>query len=83
MGNIWANNFFQENLALSRTTSNVFLIPCQNLEKLGIQFEEKAWTEGWTGGRTDRHYFIGPLPLLPEIQEYFTIPPIFKRIYSN
>ena len=32
--NSWGKKFFLENPALSRTTSNRFLAPCQNLEKI-------------------------------------------------
>ena len=55
--------FFSENPALSRTTSYEFLAPCQISEKLMIQFQENAWTEGraerWKDGRTNRPCFIG------------------------
>ena len=52
----WARKkkIFPENRALSRKTLFGFLITCQNLEKLMIQFEENVWIDGWTdGGRTD------------------------------
>ena len=59
--NFGSKNFFPENLTPSFTTSCGYLIPCQNAEKkLMIQFQENAWTEGWT----KRPYFTGPFWLL-------------------
>ena len=56
--NFEAKKIFQENLALSRTTSYGFLAPCQNLEKVNDKTQRKCpnrWkngrTEGWTDGR--------------------------------
>ena len=34
-----------------------------------IQFQENAWTDGRTDGRTDRPYFIGPFWLMPVVQK--------------
>ena len=47
-----AKKFLQENLALSCTTSNGFLEPCQNLEKM-IQFHKNTWTDRRMDGRTE------------------------------
>ena len=44
--------FFPENLALSHTTYG-FPAPCQNLEKLMIQFQKKACTDKMTEGWPD------------------------------
>ena len=54
--------FFQENLALSRTTSHGILAPCQNLEKIYDTIPRKC-TDRNKDGRTDRPYFIGSFPL--------------------
>ena len=51
--NFGGKKIFPENPALPRTTLYEFLAPCQNLEKLMIQFQENAWTDGRTEGRTD------------------------------
>ena len=34
-----------------------------------IQFKENAQADRKTDGRMDRPYFIGPFPLLPEVQK--------------
>ena len=52
-----AKKFFQENQALSQTTLQEILAPCQILEKLMTQFQENAQTdrmEGRKDRRTDR-----------------------------
>ena len=85
MGNIWANNFFQENLALSRTISYVFLIPCQNLEKTRDSIRRKSLDrkmEGRTDGqtlfyRTFAATALNTLQSLPSSKEYIQIE------YSN
>ena len=49
--NVWDKKIFLENLALSCTTSYVFLAPCQNLEKVNNTIQRKCLdrrTEGWT-----------------------------------
>ena len=62
--NFWGKNFFLENPALSRKTSWVSSIMTKFRKKLMIQFQENAWTDGRTDGRTDRPYFIGPFRLM-------------------
>ena len=62
LAHFWSNFYilgvkiFLGNLALSCTTSYGFLAPCQNLEKLMMQFQENAQKdvrmEGETEGRT-------------------------------
>ena len=57
--------FFSKNPALPCTTPYEFLAPCQISEKLMIQFQENAWTEGRMGrteGRTD--------PILEDLSGY-------------
>ena len=54
--NFWGKKPFPENLALSRTTPNGFLAPCQNLEKNNDKIPKKRpdrRKDGRTEGRTD------------------------------
>ena len=63
-----------ENLALLHTISYGFLTPCQNLEKVMIQFQENAWTEGQKDGRKDGktlfHRALQATAEGPKIQDY-------------
>ena len=56
--NFWAKKFFPENPALSHKTSHGFLALCQNSEKLKVQFQENAYSEGRTEGRNGGQIYI-------------------------
>ena len=60
---------FQENLALSHTTSYGFVALCQNLEKVNDVIQRKRPYRR-KDGRKDRTYFIGPFRLLPGVQKF-------------
>ena len=71
-----AKKIFRENPALSHTTSNGILAPCQNLEKIDDTIPRKrpdrrkdGRKDGSTDGRTGRPYFIGPFRLPPGVQK--------------
>ena len=51
--NFSGKKVFLENLALSRPTSNEFLAPCQNSEKIMMQFQENTRTDGSKDVRTE------------------------------
>ena len=53
-------NIFPKTLALSRTTSEQFLAPCQNSEKSNDSIPKKD-PERQRDERTDRPYFIGSI----------------------
>ena len=59
-------NFFWK-IWLSHTTSYGFLASCQNLDKTNHTIPRKC-PDRWKDGRMDRHYFIGPFSLTPEVQ---------------
>ena len=72
--NLGAKKIFLENPALSRTTSDGFLAPCQNLEKTNHSIPRKhldRWKDGQKDRRTDRPYFTGPFQLPPRAQKNF------------
>ena len=64
----WRQIFFpSKNPVLSHITSYGFLPPCQNLEKLMMQFQENAQTDRRTEGQANP-YFIGPSSYCPGVQ---------------
>ena len=64
--NILNKTVFGPFLALSRTTSNGFLVLCQNSWKNNDTIPRKR-PDRRKDGRTDRPYFTGPFQLMPGV----------------
>ena len=85
-----AKKIFPENPALSHTTSNGILVPCQNLEKIDDTIPRKrpdrrkdGRKHGTTDRRTGRPYFIGPFRLPPGVQKRDSGTDVFLLILRN